>query len=197
MELLDTVRTAWGFMGLIPRSIVEANAFGNLLVEDATGRVWRICPEELSCKPVASSSHELQGLRESADFGKDWTMESLVLLATSVLGVPTDGRCFCLKIPAVLGGGYERDNLATITLSELIAASGDMAFQIKDLPDGANVALSKSSNSEHDELERCSILKTIYYPFQANSLSSGLIFIILPSVNLTSPRETLYWKNLC
>lgn len=141
MKLLDNVRTAWGFTGLIPRSIVDANAFGNLLVEDIDDRIWRICPEELSCKPVASSARDLRGLRESPDFRKDWEMERLVMLATSVLGTPTEGRCFCLKIPAVLGGSYERDNLATITLSELIAVSGNIASQIRDLPDGANITL--------------------------------------------------------
>src|SRR6266567_8699271 len=133
MDLLDTVRTAWGFTGLEARSIIDQNAFGNLLIEDAAGRIWRICPEELSCKRVASSSQELQELRELLDFVTDWEMQRLVSLATSVLGPPTEGRCYCLKIPAVLGGKYERDNIGTITLSELISASGEMALQIKGL----------------------------------------------------------------
>ena len=141
MDLLDTIRTAWGFTGLEPCSIVDENAFGNLLVEDVTGRIWRICPEELSCNSVASSAQELQGLRASPDFVTDWEMQRLVSLASSVLGAPTEGRCFCLKIPAVLGGKYERDNIGIITLSELISASGDIALQIKDLPDGAKVTL--------------------------------------------------------
>jgi hypothetical protein len=141
MELLDTIRTAWSFTGLVPLSIVDANAFGNLLVEDVDGRIWRICPEELSCSVVAPSRQELREIQTSRDFREDWGMDQLVALATSVLGTPGEGRCFCLKIPAVLGGGYQRDNLATITVAELIAVSGDIALQIKDLPDGARVEL--------------------------------------------------------
>jgi hypothetical protein len=38
-----------------------------------------------------------------------------------------------------LGGAYDSDNLGTLTLKELIAFSGDVAKQIKDLPDGAQV----------------------------------------------------------
>jgi hypothetical protein len=68
-------------------------------------------------------------------------MQRLVSVASSVFGTPTEGRSFCLKIPAVLGGKYERDNIGTITLSELISASGHMALQIKDVPDGAKVTL--------------------------------------------------------
>jgi hypothetical protein len=116
MDLLDSVRTAWSFTGLAPRSIVDANAFGNLLVEDVDGRIWRICPEELSCSVVAPSRRELGDLQTSGDFREDWGMDRLVVLATSVLGTPGEGRCFCLKIPAVLGGRYERGNLATITV---------------------------------------------------------------------------------
>jgi hypothetical protein len=69
-------------------------------------------------------------------------MERLVSLATSELGAPTEGRCFCLKIPAVLGGKYELENLATISILELISFAGDLASQIKDLPVGTNVRLT-------------------------------------------------------
>jgi len=142
MNLLDTIRGAWGFSGLEPESIVETNAFGNVLVGDADGRHWRICPEELSCHPIAASAEEFRTLRASPEFQQDWQMGRLVELARSKLGSPSEGRCYCLKIPAVLGGAYDLDNLATITLSELLAASGAMALQIRDLPDGATVKLS-------------------------------------------------------
>jgi hypothetical protein len=139
MELLGTVANAWGFTGLVPRTIVDENAFGNLLVEDIGGQVWRICPEELSCKVVAASRSELTRLQASSDFQEDWAMERLVEAATRFLGSLSSGRCFCLNIPAGLGGAYERENMGTISVAELIAASGDIAEQIKDLPPGTKV----------------------------------------------------------
>ena len=141
MALLGTVARAWGFTGLVPRAIVDTNAFGNLLVEDVEGQVWRICPEELSCKVIAASRSELARLQASSDFQEDWSMERLVAVGARSLGSLSSGRCFCLKIPAVLGGGYERDNMGTISVAELIAVSGDMAQQIKDLPAGTKVEL--------------------------------------------------------
>jgi hypothetical protein len=141
VNLVEIVSGAWGFTGLVPRRIVEVNAFGNLLVEDVKGRYWWIAPEILSCKTIAASVRELEQLRRSQDFQIDWPMERLVSLATSALGSPGPGRCFCLKMPAVLGGEYDRANLGTIALPELIAASGNMAEQIKDLPDGELVEI--------------------------------------------------------
>jgi len=141
MELLATIQTAWGFTGLVPRSILEVNAFGNLLVEDETGSIWRVCPEDLSCEPIAASKQALDALRKTNEFQIDWSMERLVSLATAKLGSPDQGRCFCLKIPAVLGGGCGTEKYGTISLVELISCSGELASQIKEVPDGAKVRL--------------------------------------------------------
>lgn len=133
MDLLNSVRTAWAFTGLVPVRTLHVNAFGNLLVEDVAGRVWRLCPEELACQVVESESVDALIASE------DWTMEPLVARATAELGVPGAGRCFCLKVPGALGGKYEIENVGTISLEELIAFTGDVAAQVKDLPDGTRV----------------------------------------------------------
>jgi hypothetical protein len=139
MELLDTIRTAWAFTGIVPREVLDINAFGNVLVEDEHRAVWRISPEMLSCERIASSRNEFTELLTSPDFKRGWEMERLVNIATSALGTPPAGRCFCFKIPTVLGGLYERDNIGTISLAELISFAGDLGSQIKDLPDGTKV----------------------------------------------------------
>jgi len=139
MELLEVIQRAWQFTGLVPSAVLDTNAFGNLVVEDASGKVWRICPEELSCEIVAATRADFEQLRRSTDFAENWEMTRLVERARSLLGTPSPGRCYCLKVPAVLGGAYAADNLGTIALFELIDVSGQIAMQIKDLPDGARV----------------------------------------------------------
>jgi hypothetical protein len=68
-------------------------------------------------------------------------MATLVSLANDKCGALTEGRKYCLKIPGVLGGEYGSDNLATAPLVELVRMSGDIARQIKELPDGAQIKL--------------------------------------------------------
>ena len=63
MGLVEIVKDAWGFTGLVPARVADVNAFGNLLVEDADGRTWRICPEELSCEIVATTPQEIEKMR--------------------------------------------------------------------------------------------------------------------------------------
>jgi hypothetical protein len=120
---------------------VAVNAFGNVIVTDATGVVWRIRPEELSAGPIAATADELDQVSADPGFRADWAMERLVDLARRHLGPPGEGRCYCLKIPGVLGGAYVPENLGTIELTELLEVSGDLARQIDNLPDGTEVRL--------------------------------------------------------
>jgi hypothetical protein len=140
-DLLETIRKAWGWRGIAPTELIAINAFGNVIVRDRTGEIWRICPEELDAKKIAHSQSEYEALRDKEEFAEDWDFAAVRLEAEASLGEPGEGRCYCLKIPAILGGKYADDNLGTISISELLSVSGSMAFQIKDIPDGAKVRL--------------------------------------------------------
>ena len=141
MSVVTAIEEAWGWVGVKPVEVVGENDFGNLMIKDVQGRYWRLTPEDLSCKVVAETRAELDRLRVDQEFLRDWYMQPLVEEARQRWGGLQEGRKYCLKIPSVLGGQYRGDNLATISLLELIRASGDMARQIKDLPEGAKVRL--------------------------------------------------------
>jgi hypothetical protein len=142
MDLLSVVKEAWGWTGLEPDQIVGDNDFGNLMIKDQSGSYWRLCPEDLYCQVVAHTRTELDQLSQDQEFLRDWYMSELVHEARDRHGPLGPGFKYCLKIPRVLGGEYGGDNLATISLSGLVSASGHIARQIKDLPDGAQVKLS-------------------------------------------------------
>ena len=142
MELIAIVEGAWGWTGLKPDQVVGDNDFGNLMIKDQSGRYWRLCPEDLYCKVIASSKAELDQLSQDQEFLHDWHMTELVRQARERLGPLRPGFKFCLKIPGTLGGQYGGDNLATISLSGLVKASGYIAQQIEKLPDGAQIKLS-------------------------------------------------------
>lgn len=136
MDLLDHVRNAWGWTGIEPVNLIDDNDFGNLIIQDACGQYWRLCPEDLYCHVVAGNREELDRLAKDQEFLMDWYMRSLVDQAFRQLGVLPPGRKYCLKIPGVLGGEYGGKNLGTIAFDELIRASGDIAQQIAGLSDG-------------------------------------------------------------
>lgn len=142
MQLLDEVRSAWGWVGIEPADLIDDNDFGNLMIEDVRGQYWRLCPEDLYCEVVASNREELDRLARDQEFLGDWYMRALVDQAFRRLGVLAAGQKYCLKIPSVLGGEYGGDNLGKISFDELIKASGRIALEIAGLPDGTSIKLS-------------------------------------------------------
>jgi hypothetical protein len=141
MNIVDEIARAWGWVGFWPVEIVGENDFGNLMVKDSDGRYWRLCPEDLYCKIVATDQTELDKLSTNQEFLQDWYMTGLVEKAKEKFGPLSVGRKYCLKIPGAMGGEYGGDNLATISLEELIRASGHLASQIREWPDGSKVRL--------------------------------------------------------
>jgi hypothetical protein len=121
---------------------VATNAFGNVVVRAGDGGYWRICPEHLSCELIARSALDFNALWNTEEFQRDWRMTRLIETASASLGPVNDERCYCLKIPAVLGGAYEASNFGTMERLELVAFAGSLAHQIKDIPDGAQVKLT-------------------------------------------------------
>ena len=133
------IKDSWGWTGIVPADIVAMNSFGNLLIRDSAGRIWRLCPEDLYCRVIAEGESELASLLKDSEFAEDWEMRPLVRMAHEKLGPLQSGRRYCLKLPAPVGGTYSEDNLATLPLDELVGFAGYVAQQIKDLPDGAQI----------------------------------------------------------
>lgn len=139
LAMLNTIRDAWGWTGLEPAAVIASNDFGNVVVKAADGAYWRICPEALTCELIAQDDSEFGTVWASSDFQRDWQMTRLVEIASATLEQIDAERCYCLKVPSVLGGAYDTKNLGTISRLELLSFSGDVAHQIVDLPDGATV----------------------------------------------------------
>jgi hypothetical protein len=140
-NIIDIVTHEWRWAGLVPKRIIDTNKFGNLIVEHQNGFVWRIVPEELSCEIVAKDAAEYEVISQSEEFVADWQMQALVEAAEATYGPLADGDVFYLVTPGVLGGEYDVSNINVLPLEELIALSGDLAKQIKDLPDGGEIEL--------------------------------------------------------
>jgi hypothetical protein len=139
--MIETIHTAWSWTGLAPAEVVNVNSFGNLIVKAADATYWRICPEMLSCQKIADDYAAFSKVWDSQDFQFDWDMAKLVSIAKDKLGMLEDGRCYCFKLSPVLGGTYEENNITAISLKELIAFSGYIAKQIKDVPDGGKIKI--------------------------------------------------------
>ena len=131
-SLLQAIEGSWGWAIGKPVSIVALNAFGNVIVRNDAGKFFRIMPEGLKCAELAEDEAELKQKFESAEFQQSWEMNSLVQSAHRTLGGLSEGQCYHLVIPSVIGGVYEVKNLKIISTREWLELSGYVAQQIRE-----------------------------------------------------------------
>ncbi|MHB1400447.1 MAG: T6SS immunity protein Tdi1 domain-containing protein [Trichloromonadaceae bacterium] len=138
-KLIEIIEVNWSWVAPEPKRIVQINKFGNIIFEDTHGKYWRICPEDLNCKNIAENLIKFKEILVDKDFAEDWRFKPLSDAAESKFGIQLKNRCFCLKIPAVLGGEYSIENVVVVEIEKLIIFSGDLARRIKDLSDGESI----------------------------------------------------------
>lgn len=134
--MVELINRFWGWTGARATDIISINVFGNIIFKADDGAFWQLCPEALSCAVIAGDRQALNDLMATEDFSEAWEMWEVTETARTALGDLDRGEKYCLKLPLILGGLYEPSNLGKILHDQLIAFSGEMAFRIKDLPDG-------------------------------------------------------------
>jgi hypothetical protein len=90
---------------------------------------------------VADSRDQFAELLDINDNANNWLMIPLVdrlVAAGTTLG---PNRCYGFKIPPVLGGSYDLENVATCDLAVYYSMLADIQRQIKNVPDGTRVKL--------------------------------------------------------
>jgi len=141
-KMITEINKAWNWKGFNATKIIQTNDYDNVIFKTDKNEYWRICPEETSCEKIAKSESEFDRLSTDSEFIEDWEMTNLVAIAKSELGELGENQKYCLKMPVVVGGKYDKSNIGKISFSELISFSGDLGFQIKDLKDGQKIKLS-------------------------------------------------------
>ena len=142
MTMIETVKEAWGWVGINPTEIITENEFGNLILKDVENKFWRLCPEEVYCEVIAKSIGEYNLLIMNRDFLDDWNMTALVRGALKKLGPLKEGFKYYLAVPGILDGDYSENNIKTASFDKIIRWSGELGNQVKDLPEGAEVELN-------------------------------------------------------
>lgn len=139
--MINEINQALNWCGVTAKEIIQINDFGNIIFQSTENEIWRICPEELYCEKIANTISDYHKLLNDTEFIEDWEMINLVNIAKETVGELMDGEKYCLKLPGVLGGKYDSENISKINQLEQISISGNLAKQIMDLPDGTEIKI--------------------------------------------------------
>ncbi|MBT0668378.1 hypothetical protein HT136_08350 [Novosphingobium profundi] len=135
---LAALRQAWGWTGVEFSEIVAHSLFGHLLVLDASGTYHYLDAELLELAELGDEA-AAQAHMASPETQIIWRADAHVAAADARLGATLLGEVYGFRPEALIAGDYESENMVRIDLATYIRFTGDIAGQIKDLPEGAQV----------------------------------------------------------
>ena len=138
MSLVKAVNEGWGWTGLTAARVLAQSPMGHLVLSDAEDKFFYLDPDGMEIIPLGTEAEAKAHL--ASDEAKElWSGGALVAEGHKRFGNPPEGSVFTIKPHAMIEGRYEPENLCIMPLDELIRFTGDVAQQIKNLPDGSQI----------------------------------------------------------
>jgi hypothetical protein len=129
----------WSWLLKKPFRVIAGTKFGDWFIERPEGAVEILDALDGSLRQVASSSAEFQRLLNTKEKQEEWLLSLLVLTLHEKGVVPGPGQCYTFKVPPVLGGKAESDNVEVSNLKAWVSFCAQLHEQLQTLPPGTRI----------------------------------------------------------
>jgi hypothetical protein len=139
---LQSLLEPWQWLGIGEATVVAATLLGDLVLENAAGvHVLDTTAGEL--RLLAASRDAMHAA--SSDDLDEWFAAGLAFDCLESGLSPGSRQCLSYKIPPVLGGSFDLDNVEVTDLDVHQHVIAQILEQVRDLPDGATIRLITES----------------------------------------------------
>ena len=115
-------------------------AFGDLFLQSDDGHVWFLDLVSGEFNDVARCRDDWAEMFNEAQTVEEWLMPGLVEALLEQGMSLAEGSCYGYRIPPVLGGKIEIENIEQTDLSVYYSITGQIHRQVKDLPPGTPIS---------------------------------------------------------
>ena len=135
----EELLSAWRF--LLPKTfnVWLVNRVGDVFAVFEDGSVHMLDVGRGTLERVADNCDQFVTRIDQDDHANTWMMVSLVNACVKAAIKLGPNQCYGFKIPPMLGGSYEVDNMEPTDLSVHYGLLGEICEQTKDLPRGTKV----------------------------------------------------------
>lgn len=141
--VLQALRRDWGWTGVDFAEILAISPMGHLVLADKADELHYLDPDLRQLLRLGSEEAARQFL-DDPEVRLVWRAAKLVEAARERLGPTAPGEVYSLETNAMLRGDYAPENLVRMELAQLVSITGQVAYQTRDLPDGASFQLKAS-----------------------------------------------------
>jgi len=118
---------------------ILVTSVGDAFLQTESGEVFWLVTGNAEYEKVAGSYEEFQIKLKDDELVHEWFLLPIVAQLKEQGLILENGKLYSFKQLPVLGGKYEPENFELSDIEVHFAMTGQMNFQIKDLPDGASV----------------------------------------------------------
>ena len=132
----DSLLSDWRWLvpdGMTP---VSMTIFGDWFLEDRAGRVHLLDTVGGKLSEIAPSRSAFLVERERPENLDEWSMADFARLCWRAGFRPSAGQCLSFKVPPVLGGSLDLENVEVCELMVHQSVMGQIHLRVKDLPEG-------------------------------------------------------------
>jgi hypothetical protein len=142
-EHLDRAKLIEDWQWLVGSALpILLTSVGDAFLQNESGEVFWLITGSAEYEKVADSYAEFQGKLKDNELVHEWFLVPVVAHLKEQGVILEQGKLYGFKKLPVLGGRYEPNNFELTDIEVHFAMSGQINFQIKDLPDGAKVNFS-------------------------------------------------------
>jgi len=139
-EHLDRSKILEDWKWLIGSSLpILITSVGDAFLQNESGEIFWLITGSAEFEKVADTPDEFKSKLEDNEIVHEWFLIPVVAQLKGQGILLESGKLYGFKKLPVLGGQYEADNFELTDIEVHFAMSGQMNYQIKDLPDGTKV----------------------------------------------------------
>ncbi|KLE34730.1 hypothetical protein [Aurantiacibacter luteus] len=139
-RLLDAINAGWGWSGVVIATVHAVSPMGHMLLSDEMERYFYLDTDGMQLSPLGDKASAEAAMADPETL-ELWGGGELVRSARERLGAPAAGHVFTLAPMHWIDGDYSAEHMVVLPLTEVAFLSGDLAKQLRDLPDEAQVKI--------------------------------------------------------
>lgn len=130
---------AWSWLGVGDKEPILISAFGDVFLRDAAG-IWFLDTVQGKLDRVCDTEAELQNLLESSENASHYLLTWLVAAAEASGLMLGPGQCYDFKVPPILGGKVELENIQLLDFMVSLDIAGQIHQQTQNMKPGTRVS---------------------------------------------------------
>jgi len=141
LDELDTQSLLSDWRWLVPSDYIpiQMNKFGWWFLANSVGHIFLLDHIEGGLQCIARSLTEFNEKKKNEDIQSDWFQDGFILRCHREGPILGPGQCYMWKIPPILGGKFQHENISVASLRVCQSLMGQLFRQIAEKGPGLNV----------------------------------------------------------